>query len=103
MTYLPQSPVKAKFQAITGKVGKVLLDYFKMGGQIPLGRDAAAISAYSLILLKTVPSASESRSYFIVQLAAILVGATRLPSSLLLSTIERSPASLSGSRYSPSY
>lgn len=73
MTYLPQSPVKAKFQAITGKVGKVLLDYFKRADKF-LWAVMLAISAYSLILLKTVPSASESRSYFIVQLAAILVG-----------------------------
>ncbi len=73
MTYLPQSPVKAKFQAITGKVGKVLLDYFKRADKF-LWVVMLAISAYSLILLKTVPSASESRSYFIVQLAAILVG-----------------------------
>ena len=73
MTYLPQSPAKAKFQAITGKVGKVLLDYFKRADKF-LWAVMLAISAYSLILLKTVPSPSESRSYFIVQLAAILIG-----------------------------
>lgn len=73
MTYLPQSPVKAKFQAITGKVGKVLLDYFKRADKF-LWAVMLAISAYSLILLKTVPSPSESRSYFMVQLVAILAG-----------------------------
>lgn len=75
MTYLPKSPAKAKIQSAFGKTGKVLLDYFKRADKF-LWAVMLAISAYSLVLLATVPSESASRSYFTIQLIAIAAGYT---------------------------
>lgn len=73
MTYLPQSSAKTKFQSALGKTGRALLNYFKRADKF-LWAVMLAISAYSLVLLATVPSESVSRSYFMIQLIAISAG-----------------------------
>ena len=50
-----------------------LLDYIKRADKL-LWLIMLSISAYSLLLLKTVPPSSSGRSYFTVQLIAIVVG-----------------------------
>ena len=55
------------------RLGKSFLDYFKRADKF-LWLVMLAISAYSLLLLKTVPSPAGRRSYFATQLIAILIG-----------------------------
>lgn len=73
MTYLPKSSARIRLQAAAARVGKALLDYCKRADKF-LWAVMLAISAYSLVLLATVPSPSASRSYFTVQLIAIIAG-----------------------------
>ncbi len=55
------------------KVGNALLNYFKRADKLLWGI-MLVISAYSLLLLKTVPTPEGSRSYFSVQLVSIIIG-----------------------------
>ena len=55
------------------KVGNGLLNYFKRADKLLWGI-MLVISAYSLLLLKTVPTPEGSRSYFSVQLVSIIIG-----------------------------
>lgn len=55
------------------KVGKALWNYVKRA-DLWLWGIMLTISAYSLLLLKTVPTAEGNRSYFIIQLLSILIG-----------------------------
>ena len=55
------------------RLGKSFLDYFKRADKF-LWLVMLAISAYSFLLLKTVPSPAGRRSYFATQLIAILIG-----------------------------
>ena len=55
------------------RLGKSFLDYFKRADKF-LWLVMIAISAYSLLLLKTVPSPAGRRSYFATQLMAIAIG-----------------------------
>ena len=55
------------------KIGKVLLNYWKRADKWMWGI-MLIISAYSLLLLKTVPTPSGGRSYFSVQLISIIIG-----------------------------
>lgn len=54
-------------------IGKALLHYWQRADKL-LWLIMLLISAYSLLLLKSVPSPSSGRSYFFVQLISILIG-----------------------------
>lgn len=73
MTYTTADSKRYRFSKFSARVGKGFLNYLKRSDKL-LWLVMLTISAFSLTLLYTVPANAMARSYFDIQLLAIIVG-----------------------------
>lgn len=73
MTYPTADSRKYRLSQFSARIGQGFADYWKRSDKL-LWLIMLAISAFSLVLLYTVPANATGRSYFDVQLVAIIAG-----------------------------